>query len=210
MVEQDLRDRGIHDERVLAAMLAVPRHRFAAADLSEHAYADAPLPTRDGQTMSQPYIVALMTEALDVRPGARVLEIGTGSGYQTAVLVALGAEVWSIEASPQLHREAARRLAALGFASARLALGDGTLGWPAAAPFDRILATGSLPQPGRELLAQIIPGGIFVGPIGPLRRQHIMRIVVDPQARREQTLCACTFVPLVGADGWRSRTEQET
>ncbi len=214
MVERDLRGRGIHDERVLEALLAVPRHRFAASDQSEEAYADAPLPTHDGQTMSQPYIVALMTEALDVRPGARVLEIGTGSGYHTAILVALGAEVWSIEASPHLHREAARRLAALGFASARLALGDGTLGWPAAAPaaapFDRILATGSLPEPGRELLAQLVPGGIFVGPIGPLRCQRIVRIVVDPPARREQTLCACTFVPLVGAGGWQSRTEQET
>ena len=115
MVEQDLRGRGIHDERVLEALLTVPRHRFASAALCEDAYADTPLPTRDGQTMSQPYIVALMTEALDVRPGARVLEIGTGSGYHTAVLAALGAEVWSIEASPQLHREAARRLAALGF-----------------------------------------------------------------------------------------------
>lgn len=210
MVENDLRGRGIRDERVLAAMLAVPRHRFAAASLSGDAYTDAPLPTRDGQTMSQPYIVALMTEALDARPGVRVLEIGTGSGYQTAVLVALGAEVWSVETSRGLHDETVARLTALGICSAHLACGDGTVGWPEAAPFDRILATGSLPAPPERLLDQLRPGGIFVGPIGPLRHQRLVRIVVDPPTRREETLCACAFVPLIGAGGWRSPTEQET
>ncbi len=209
MVERDLRQRGIRDVRVLAALGAVPRHRFVAPDLERLAYADCPLPTRDGQTVSQPYIVARMTEALDVRPGARVLELGTGSGYQTAILAHLGAEIWSIESSPALWREARARLCELGYA-ARVVCGDGTLGWPAAAPFDRLLATGSLPQLAPPLLAQLRPGGLFVGPLGRLRRQRLVRVTVDPSGVREETLAACAFVPLVGAGGWRSTTEQET
>jgi len=139
-----------------------------------------------------------------------VLEIGTGTGYQTAVLAALGADVWSIEASADLHREAATRLAELGIGSVHLTCGDGTLGWPEAAPFGRILATGSLPRVPRRLLGQLQAGGVFVGPIGTLRRQHLVRVTVDPSGPREETLCACTFVPLVGLGGWGSRTEQET
>jgi protein-L-isoaspartate(D-aspartate) O-methyltransferase len=209
MVERDLRRRGIGDARVLAAFGAVPRHRFVAPGLERLAYADRPLPTCDGQTVSQPYIVACMTEALDVRPGVRVLELGTGSGYQTAILAHLGAEVWSIESSPTLWRQARARLCALGY-EAHVACGDGTLGWAAAAPFDRILATGSLPRPNPTLLAQIRKDGLFVGPVGGLRSQRLVRITVDPSGLREETLTACAFVPLVGAGGWRSVTEQET
>jgi protein-L-isoaspartate(D-aspartate) O-methyltransferase len=190
-------------------MLVTPRHRFVGRGFQRDAYADAPLPTRDGQTISQPYIVALMTEALDVRAGDRVLEIGTGSGYQTALLAALGADVWSVEASPALHREAATRLAGLGVSTPHLRCGDGTVGWANAAPYDRVLATGSLPEPPRRLLEQLRPGGIFVGPIGGLPRQRLVRITVDRGALREETLCACSFVPLIGASGWPSRREQE-
>jgi protein-L-isoaspartate(D-aspartate) O-methyltransferase len=209
MVERDLRGRGIRDERVLTAMLAIPRHRFVGRGYERDAYADVPLPTRDGQTISQPYIVALMTEALDVRAGDRTLEIGTGSGYQTALLAALGTEVWSVEASPALHRDAAARLSDLGISGIHLRCGDGTVGWADAAPFDRILATGSLPAPPHRLLEQLQPDGIFVGPIGALPRQRLVRITVDRHGRREETLCACSFVPLIGANGWPTRKEQE-
>ncbi len=204
MVEWDLRQRGIRDERVLSAMLRVLRHRFVAPSFAQQAYADAPLPTREGQTISQPYIVALMTEALDVAPDSRVLEIGTGSGYQTAILAELGAEVWSVESSSSLYREAASRLRDLGYARVHLRQGDGTLGWPDAVPFDRILATGSLPGRPRLLLAQLRPGGIFVGPLGRLGSQRLVRIEVDLHAVREQTLCYCSFVPLIGEGGWHS------
>ncbi|MCX6091923.1 MAG: protein-L-isoaspartate(D-aspartate) O-methyltransferase [Candidatus Bipolaricaulota bacterium] len=209
MVERDLRRRGIRDDRVLNAMLSVPRHRFVTPNLAAEAYADTPLPTRLGQTISQPYIVALMTQAVGVTNSARVLEIGTGSGYQAAILAALGADVWSVEASPELHGEAVARLRDLGFSAVHLRCGDGTLGWPDAAPFDGILATGSLPERPTALLRQLRPGGVFVGPIGPLGRQRLVRLEVDPPREREETLCVCSFVPLVGAAGWRSRTDQE-
>ncbi len=209
MVERNLRRRGIRDERVLEAMARVPRHVFVRPEHRAVAYADMPLPTRDGQTISQPYIVALMTEALRVKEGARIFEIGTGSGYQTAVLAALGASVWSVEASADLHREAAARLQEMGYAGIHLACGDGTLGWPEAAPFDGILATGSLPARPQDLLRQIRPGGVFVGPIGGLREQRLVRIEVDPTNAVEETLCACSFVPLVGRDGWHQPADQE-
>ncbi len=209
MIERDLRGRGIRDERVLAAMGAVPRHLFVRPEDAGRAYADTPLPTRDGQTISQPYIVALMTEALRVTPGLRVLEIGTGAGYQTTVLAALGAAVWSIERSSALSREAGARLRVLGVVRVHLAVGDGTLGWPAAAPFDRILATGGLPSAPAGLLRQLAPGGIFVGPVGTLASQRLVRVTVDPPATREETLCLCAFVPLIGADGWKAPREEE-
>ena len=209
MVEHDLRQRGIRDERVLSAMLRVPRHAFVPPALITEAYADTPLPTQDGQTISQPYIVALMTEALDVGPGTRVLEIGTGSGYQTAILAELGAQVWSVESSAPLHRDAASRLCGQGYAGVRLRHGDGTLGWLHEAPFDRILATGSLPDCPKALLSQLRQGGVFVGPVGRLGSQRLVRIEVDPPAVREQTLCHCSFVPLLGAGGWRSGRDQE-
>ncbi len=209
MVQRDLEARGILDRNVLAAMRDTPRHGFVAAGLEADAYADSPLPTLEGQTMSQPYIVALMTEALRVAPGVRVLEIGTGSGYQTAVLSALGARVWTVESRRSLHVDATRRLRNFRVPDVDLRLGDGTLGWPEAAPFDRILATGSLPQVSERLLAQLAPGGIFVGPIGSFTLQRLVRITLDPPARREETLCHCTFVPLVGAGGWASEREQE-
>ncbi len=209
MVEHDLRQRGVRDERVLLAMLRVPRHHFVAASLVANAYGDAPLPTRDGQTISQPYIVALMTEALDVDRGTRVLEIGTGSGYQTAILAELGAHVWSIESSASLYEEALARLRELGYGGVTLRRGDGTLGWPDEAPFDRILATGSLPGRPEVLLSQLRPHGVFVGPIGRLGTQRLVRIEVDPPAVREQTLCHCSFVPLIGKRGWHSDADQE-
>ena len=202
MVERDLRRRGIRDARVLETMGRVPRHLFVSPSLAGSAYADAPLPTAEGQTISQPYIVALMTEALALSGGEKVLELGTGSGYQTAVLTCLGADVWSIERSRMLWEAARARLSALGFPSVHLILGDGTAGLAAEAPFDRVLATGSLPGVPPWLTDQLRPRGVFVGPIGGLYDQRLVRMEYDPPHMRERVLCACRFVPLVGAAGW--------
>jgi protein-L-isoaspartate(D-aspartate) O-methyltransferase len=208
MVERDLRKRGIRDERVLEAMGRVPRHRFVSPALAAMAYADVPLPTAEGQTISQPYIVALMTQALVLSGGEKVLEVGAGSGYQAAVLAESGADVWSIERSPGLLAAASARLASLGYPRIHLVLGDGTLGLAEEAPFDRILATGSLPRIPLSLTSQLRPAGVFVGPIGDLFDQRLVRIEYDPPHSREETLCACRFVPLVGAAGWPETTAQ--
>lgn len=202
MVERHLRRRGICDEHVLAAMLAVPRHRFVPDEQRGQAYADHPLPIADGQTISQPYIVALMTEALTLSGVERVMEIGTGSGYQTAVLAEIGVPVWTIEQSHELHRAARRTLADLGYENVRCHFGDGTLGLPREAPFDRIIATGSLPEIPTALLEQLGDGGIFVGPIGGLREQRLLRIVYHRDRLEERNLGWCRFVPLVGEEGW--------
>jgi protein-L-isoaspartate(D-aspartate) O-methyltransferase len=209
MVERDLRRRGIQDPRVLEAMGRVPRHCFVSPTLAHVAYADAPLPTAEGQTISQPYIVALMTQALALSRGEKVLEVGTGSGYQAAVLAELGAEVWSVECSTALLTAAAARLAALGYDRIHLVEADGTLGLPSESPFDRIVATGSLPRVPPELASQLRPGGVFVGPIGALFDQRLVRIEYDPPRVREETLCACRFVPLVGAAGWPATARPE-
>ena len=202
MVERHLRRRGIHDEHVLAAMLAVPRHRFVSDEQRGQAYADHPLPIADGQTISQPYIVALMTEALTLSGVERVLEIGTGSGYQTAVLAEIGVPVWTIEQSRELHRAATRILTDLGYENVRCHLGDGTLGLLQEAPFDRIIATGSLPEIPTPLLEQLVDGGIFVGPIGGFREQRLLRIVYHHDRLEKRNLGWCRFVPLVGEEGW--------
>ena len=203
MLRRDLCDRGIRDVRVLAAMSAVPRHRFVLPEYQHDAYADAPLPIGGEQTISQPYIVALMTEALRLSGGERVLEIGTGSGYQTAVLAELGAAVWTIERSAMLSERAAGLLENLGYESVQCFQLDGTLGLSSAAPFDRILATGSLPDAPGGLLSQLTEGGIFVGPIGGWHSQDLVRIVYHANQFEREALCACRFVPLIGEAGWR-------
>jgi protein-L-isoaspartate(D-aspartate) O-methyltransferase len=205
MVERDLRRRGIRDERVLDAMRRVPRHRFVPPELIGEAYSDYPLPIGEGQTISQPYIVALMTEALNLSPGIEVLEIGTGSGYQTAILAECGARVWTIERSPRLAERARSLFAELGHGDIESIVGDGTLGLPDRAPFDRILATGSLPEVPERLLGQLVDGGIFVGPIGSLYGQELVRIEYHAQGSRREGLGPCRFVPLIGASGWDDR-----
>lgn len=167
MVRDQIEARGVTDPRTLQAMRAVPRHRFVPPDLVGRAYEDRPLPIGYGQTISQPYIVALMTEALRVEPGDKVLEIGTGSGYQAAVLAEIGCEVYTVEIIPQLAEQAARRLQELGYERVHVKQGDGYFGWPEHAPYDAIIVTAApdhLPQP---LAQQLAPGGRLVIPIGP-------------------------------------------
>jgi protein-L-isoaspartate(D-aspartate) O-methyltransferase len=203
MVEQHLRRRGISDERVLDAMGRVPRHLFVPSEWKKEAYADYPLPIGEGQTISQPFIVALMTEALAISGDESVLELGTGSGYQSAILAEMGAEVWTIERSAYLSRVAKLRLSELGYHRIHFREGDGTLGWPSAAPFDRIVATGSLPAVPSSLLQQLNAGGVFVGPIGPLYEQQLVRIAYHPPRVDRRHLGSCRFVPLIGTHGWK-------
>jgi len=203
MVARDLRARGIRDAGVLAAMSVIPREKFVSREYKHDAYADAPLPIGDEQTISQPFIVALMTEALRLQGGERVLEIGTGSGYQTAVLVEMGAEVWTIERSASLSASAGRLLGNLGYESIHLFQADGTLGLPFEPPFDRILATGSMPDVPSGLLSQLTDGGIFVGPVGGWHSQELVRIVYHASTFEREVLCGCRFVPLIGEDGWQ-------
>jgi len=202
MVERDLRCRGIRDERVLNAMGRVPRHRFVPLMWEADAYGDHPLPIGEGQTISQPFIVALMTEALAVRPDGSILELGTGSGYQAAILAEMGADVWTIERSPALRKTAVARLAELGHTSVRCLCGDGTLGLPEDAPFDRILATGSLPAIPDALLRQLAEGGIFVGPIGGRTTQTLLQVTYHSTRVRRRSLGPCRFIPLIGGAGW--------
>jgi protein-L-isoaspartate(D-aspartate) O-methyltransferase len=167
MVARQLQRRDITDPRVLVAMGKVPRHRFVPEALASYAYGDHPLPIGEGQTISQPYIVALMTQWAEVAPGDKVLEVGTGSGYQAAVLAELTRQVFSIELRPQLARQAAARLKDLGYTQVRVTSGDGYQGWPAAAPFDAILVTAAAPRVPPALEAQLKEGGRLVIPLGP-------------------------------------------
>jgi protein-L-isoaspartate(D-aspartate) O-methyltransferase len=203
MVHDDLRGRGVRDPQVLAAMLAVPREEFVPPELDDRAYADRPLPIGHGQTISQPYIVALMTQALKLRPTDRVLEIGAGSGYGAAVLARLASEVYTVERLPELAEAARERLARLGFDNVRVRCGDGTLGWAAHAPYDAISVTAAAPAVPRALLAQLVIGGRLVMPIGGRGGQ---RLVTITRTRADDCTIAdlgpVEFVPLIGDEGW--------
>lgn len=195
---QSLRQHGIRDERVLAAMAATPREAFVEAPFAGEAYADTALPIACGQTISQPYIVALMTEALQVVPGSRVLEIGTGSGYQTAVLSRLAEHVFTVERYGALAEVAAERLSRLGCRNVTGHVGDGSLGLPDFAPFDRIMVTAAAAEVPPALLEQLAPGGIMVIPLGedPLH-QHLWRLRQSEAGVIREDLLAVRFVPLV-------------
>ncbi len=201
MVEY-LRRQGITDPRVLAAMGRVPRHLFVPEPLREWSYEDRPLPIGHEQTISQPYIVALMTEALALEGTEKVLEIGTGSGYQTAILCELSREVFSIERIPELAEGARRRLEELGYGNVHVRVGDGTLGWPEEAPFDRIIVTGALPRIPDPLWEQLAEGGRLVAPIGPRGEQFLYVVSKERDKPRRRALCPCSFVPIIGAKGW--------
>lgn len=203
MIQQQVMDRGIRDERVLAALRAVPREKFFTEEIRDEAYADRSAPIGLGQTISQPYMVALMSQRLDVQPTHRVLELGTGSGYQTAVLAKLAAEVYTIERLKPLLDDAFERLLGMGIRNVHFRFGDGTLGWQEAAPFDRILITAGAPHLPRELLVgQLKEGGLAVVPIGP--RDEQMLVVVRRAGEELQTtnICPCRFVKLIGKEGW--------
>jgi len=199
MVRRQIRARGVSDPIILEAVGRVPRHLFVPPELRRDAYVDAALPIGRGQTISQPYVVAYMTEALEPLPGLRVLEVGTGSGYQAAVLAACGMEVWSIERIGELQEEACRSLREAELAGhVRLRTGDGARGWPEEAPFDRILVTAAAPAVPRRLLEQLAAPGILVAPIGPPVAQVIRRVRRDAEGRlAEESLEAVRFVPLV-------------
>ena len=200
-----LRQRGSADERVLAALGAVPRHWFFAPAFEAHAYQDKAFPIGEGQTISQPSTVAYQTELLQVQPGQRLLEIGTGSGYQFAVLCQLTDYVQSIEFNPVLYARGRQRLAALGLPTAGLHLGDGSLGLPAGAPYDGILVTAGAPALPPALLRQLRVGGRLVVPVGAADRgqQQLLRITREgPETFVREAFGDCRFVPLLGAAGW--------
>ena len=205
MVERQLRQRGIADERVLAAMAVVPREAFVAAGQASLAYADEALPIAAGQTISQPYIVARMTELLGVGPGDRVLEIGTGSGYQAAVLAAIGCRVTTIERIPELAAAARGRLAALGDTDlVDVRVGDGSTGLPEEAPWRGILVAAAAPGVPETLREQLEPaGGRLVLPVGPRDRQDLLAIVRNGDEWVERNDGPVAFVPLLGEGGWQ-------
>ncbi|HUV28414.1 MAG TPA: protein-L-isoaspartate(D-aspartate) O-methyltransferase [Anaerolineales bacterium] len=199
MVAEQIEPRGINDQAVLIAMHSVPRHKFVPGDMRDLAYADHPLPIGYGQTISQPFIVALMTQSLQPFPGQRVLEIGTGSGYQAAVLGALGVEVYTVEIIPELAKQAALRLDSLGYTNIHTLNADGYFGWEEFAPFDAILVTAApdhLPQP---LVNQLVEGGRLVIPIGPVGFLQTMWLFEKSAGELQATnLGGVTFVPLTG------------
>ena len=203
MVRTQLRGRGIADERVLAAMGALPREAFVDPAQRPLAYDDAALRIQAGQSISQPYIVARMTELLDVRPGDRVLEIGTGSGYQAALLATIGARVVSYERQPELADAARQRMADLNLGEAvEIRVADGSLGDAAGGPYPRIIVTAAAPRIPDELREQLADGGRLVIPVGSRERQELILVVRDGEEWTERSDGPCIFVPLVGAGGW--------
>jgi protein-L-isoaspartate(D-aspartate) O-methyltransferase len=203
MVEAQLRKRGISDERVLSAMESVPRHEFVPVELRERAYEDAPLPIGGGQTISQPYIVARMTEALRVQPTDKVLEVGTGCGYQAAMLAKLAKEVFTIEYVRALGLEAAERLARLGYENVHVHCGDGTLGLKEFAPFDAILVAAAAPTVPIPLVEQLAEGGRLIVPVGDEANQDLQVSERQGTTLLKTKLDACRFVPLLGYHGWQ-------
>ncbi len=203
MIEQQIVARGITDQRVLEAMLAIPRHLFVEAGLQSHAYGDASLPIGEKQTISQPYMVAAMTAALELKGDERILEIGTGSGYQTAVLSKLVKRVYSVERIAILASRARKILDQLQMSNINIKVGDGTIGWRDQAPFAGILVAAGSPDVPAKYLEQLEIGGKLVLPIGDQEQQILMRIVRKDEDRFErEQLMGCRFVPLIGEQGW--------
>lgn len=207
MVREQLQARGLRHARVLEVMGHLPREHFVSGSRARSpwkVYADTAVPVGRGQTLSQPYMVARMTADLDPAPGSRILEIGTGTGYQTAVLAALAGEVWTVERDPILAEGARKKLGALGIENVRFRSGDGSLGWPEGAPFDGILVTAAAPRIPMPLVAQLAEGGRMVIPVGPPDLQELLLVVVRDGETRSRVLTECRFVPLVGEAGWAS------
>jgi protein-L-isoaspartate(D-aspartate) O-methyltransferase len=202
MVDEQLVLRGISDSRVLAAMGKVPRDRFVGKDQKHLAFADRPLPIGYGQTISQPYIVALMTEALELEPENKVLEIGTGSGYQTAILAEIVKKVYTIEKIEPLLNQAKKILEDLGYDNIVSKVHDGTQGWPEHAPFDAILVTAGAPRVPSPLMDQLAEGGRMIIPVGDQTLQELTKVTKKNGQSKKEKLGGCRFVPLVGEHGW--------
>ena len=205
MIRQQVVERGIRDERVVEAMRSVPREPFFDEESRGQAYADRASSIGHGQTISQPYMVALMTQHLDARPSHKVLELGTGSGYQTAILAKLAGEVYSVERVKPLLDEAFERVLSLGVRNVHFRHGDGTLGWPEQAPFDRILiAAGAPVMPTALLQGQLKDGGVAVLPVGPQDEQMLIQVRKRGDRLDTTEVCPCRFVKLIGQEGWKS------
>jgi len=202
MVEEQLRARGIHDERVLEAMAKVPREMFVGREYQRLAYTDRPLPIGAGQTISQPLMVATMLEVLAVMLSDRVLEVGTGTGYEAAILGEMSAEVWTIERQPLLAERAETILAELGYGNVHVTLGDGTLGLREHAPYDKILVAAGAPEAPPSLVAQLAEGGTMAVPVGNRLEQQLLVLRKANGAVSSSWHSLCCFVPLVGAEGW--------
>ena len=204
MVKNQIKARGIKDKRVLGAMKTVPRHLFLPPEARKYAYGDSPIRIGSGQTISQPYIVALMTELLDVREDHRVLDVGTGSGYQAAILSELAEEVHSIERHPELAETAAERLSDLGYDNVHVHIGDGTMGYSQAAPYDRIIVAASAPKVPEPLLNQLSEGGRLVLPVGSRFSQHLEIWDKAGEEFKKSHSIPVVFVPLIGDEGWEN------
>ncbi len=210
MIRHQVIDRGIRDERLISALRSVPRDRFFDDENRNDAFADRASPIGFGQTISQPYIVALMTERLELKPSHRVLELGTGSGYHTAVLARLAGEVCSIERVKPLLDDAFERLMDLNIRNVHFKHADGTLGWPEKAPFDRIIAAAGAPElPRQLLLSQLVDGGIAVLPIGPMDNQMLVAARKRGNELETTDISPCRFVKLVGKEGWGDEDENK-
>ena len=204
MVETQVVARGVRDERVLSAMRRVPRHLFVPVARTHEAYDDSPLAIAKDQTISQPYIVALMLDILGISVGEKVLEIGLGSGYSAAVLSEVAGEAWCIERDGDLARDAEQRLKDLGYPRVHLKVGDGTLGWSDEAPFDAVLVTAGSPSVPKSLVSQLKPGGRLLIPVGDRWEQKLVLVRKSLSGQvGEERLCAVRFVPLVGEEGWK-------
>jgi len=204
MVESQLRARGIRDERVLAAMLHVPRHEFVSGEYRDQVYEDHPIPIGEGQTVSQPYIVAIMLEVLALDPSGTVLEVGTGSGYQTALLAELTRQVYSVERHASLARTAQATLARLGYTNVEVLLGDGTHGLPERAPFDAIVVSAAAPQIPPPLFEQLREAGRMIIPVGPTHAQELQLVCKQSGQPVVTNLEGCRFVPLIGSQAYPS------
>ena len=203
MVELQIASRGVRDDRVLSAMRSIPRHLFVPPTYRDAAYNDCPLPIGRGQTISQPYIVAVMTELLQIRPGDRVLEIGGGSGYQAAILGTLAREVISIERIPDVAEMAKENLSGAGITNVTIVIGDGTLGYPAKAPYDAILITAAAPDVPPPLIGQLAEGGRLVAPVGSRDLQELVRCTKKEGTVTREYFGGVVFVPLLGEYGWQ-------
>jgi len=203
MIARQLKARGIFDERVLRAMETVPRENFVAPELRDHAYEDRPLGIGCSQTISQPYIVASMLQAAQLRREDHVLELGTGSGYQTALLAELTRSVVSVERHPELARVARERIANSGYGNVEIVVADGTLGYAPGAPYDAILVSAAAPHVPQPLIDQLAIGGRMVLPMGSRDLQDLILVRKDEEGVRQVRLDGCAFVPLIGAEGFR-------